>query len=368
MKISRIISLTIQTAALLSIGLWAAPAEEFGPQRPPTIHFEAPVHDFGEVLKGNIVRHDFLVKNTGFSPLEINKVKPTCGCTLAGDWPKLLQPGESGIIPIQVKTDTFRGPITKSVRVESNDPKKGVTLLQIKGNVWTPIEYPASVPLKAQTSRDTIVSKTVKIINKGEDPLTLSDIRSTNPKFKAQIKTLKQGQEFELTITALPPLQYGHNRADIVLKTNNPEMSQLKIMTYVMVTPAVDVIPTYLSLNPGRLEKPLFKYVTVRNRTGGELKLSEDKVSIDGVGITLTTLDRGNSGSYYRYKLTFPAGFEAPPGLSAQFTFKTSDKEFPKFAIPIRVRVRRAPSIRSRPSVPSPAAPRSGPSPLSGAK
>ncbi len=350
MKISRVISFTIQTATLLSISLWAAPSQEFGPQRPPAIHFETPVHNFGEVLKGNIVRHDFLVKNTGFSPLEIKKVKPTCGCTLAGDWPKRLQPGESGIIPIQVKTDTFRGPITKSVRVESNDPNRGVTLLQITGNVWMPIEYPASVPLKTQTSRDGIVSKAVKIINRSEDPLTLSGVRSTNPNFKADIKTLKHGQEFELTITTVPPLPYGPNRANIVLKTSHPEMSQLSVMTYVAVTPPVDVIPTYLRLNPGKLEKPLHKYVTVRNRTGGELKLSEDKVSIDGVGITLITLDKRNSQPYYRYKLIFPAGYDAPHGLNAQFTFKTSDKEFPEFVIPIRAGIRRAPSLRSRPS------------------
>ncbi|MCH7918088.1 MAG: DUF1573 domain-containing protein [Planctomycetes bacterium] len=354
MKTSRVISLTVQTAALLSISLWAAPSEEFGPQRPPTIHFEAPVHDFGEVSKGTIVRHDFLVENTGFSPLKIKEVKPNCGCTLADDWPKLLQPGESGIISIQVKTDNFRGPITKSVRVESNDPNKGVTLLHIKGNVWMPIEYPFSVPLKAQLSRDSIVSKAVKIINKSEDPLTLSGIRSTDPRFKADVKTLKHGREFELTITTVPPLQYGHNRANIILKTSNPEMSQLSIMTYVTVTPPVDVIPTYLRLNPGKLKKPLNKYVTVRNRTGGELKLSEAKVSIDGVGITLITLDRGNSRPYYRYQLTFPAGYEAPEGLSAQFTFKTSDKEFPQFVIPIRAGIRRAPSLRSRPSTPSP--------------
>ena len=366
MKTSRIISLAIQLVALLSVGLGAAASQGTDPQRPPTIHFETPIHNFGEVLKGDIVLHDFLVKNTGLSPLEIKNVRPTCGCTLAGDWPKRLQPGESGIIPIQLKTDNFRGPITKSVRVESNDPKKGVILLQIKGSVWTPIEYPTSVPLKAQTSRDSIVFKAVKIINKSEDPLTLSGIRSSNPKFKAEVKILKHGREFELTITTVPPLKYGPNRADIILKTSNPEMSQIKVMTYVTVTPAVDVIPTYLSLNPGTLEKPLDKYVTVRNRTGGELKLSEDKVSIDGVVITLVTLDRRNSGSYYRYKLTFPAGYEASSGLSAQFTFKTSNREFPEFVIPIRARTRRTPSLRSRPSTPSSS--RSGPSPLSGAK
>ena len=342
MKASRIVTLIIQAAALLSVDLCPTHSQEIGPKTLPKIHFEAPVHEFGEAQRGTLVRHNFVVNNTGSSPLEIKEVKPTCGCTLAGDWPKLLQPGQSGIIPIQVKTDNLRGVVTKSVRVTSNDPKDPVASLQIKGKVWTPIEYPASVILRTQKSRDSAVSKTVKITNTQEDPLTISDIRSSNPNFKAEITTLKHGKEFELTITAVPPLNYGVNRAKITVKTSNPEMSELNLTTHVTVRKLIIISPTRVKLNTGKLEKPLSKYITVSNRTEGELKLSDYKVSINGVGITLNkrnlgkhSLDKRNFGNYYRFKLTFPAGYEVPTALNAQFTFKTDKKEFPEFVVPI---------------------------------
>ncbi len=42
----------------------------------PVIEIVEPVYDFGEVPRGDIVKHDYKVLNKGTAPLEIKSVKP----------------------------------------------------------------------------------------------------------------------------------------------------------------------------------------------------------------------------------------------------------------------------------------------------
>jgi hypothetical protein len=45
-------------------------------QNIPSIHLPKPTHDFGEVPEGEVVSHDFKVKNVGEEVLKIQRVRP----------------------------------------------------------------------------------------------------------------------------------------------------------------------------------------------------------------------------------------------------------------------------------------------------
>ncbi len=42
----------------------------------PLMEIENPTYNFGEVMQGGVVKHDFQLFNRGTVPLEIKKVKP----------------------------------------------------------------------------------------------------------------------------------------------------------------------------------------------------------------------------------------------------------------------------------------------------
>src|SRR5262245_56999464 len=67
----------------------------------PKIQFAEIVHDLGKIGAGQVVRHDFIFTNTGTATLEIKEVRPSCGCTTAGTWDKQVEPGKTGLIPLQ---------------------------------------------------------------------------------------------------------------------------------------------------------------------------------------------------------------------------------------------------------------------------
>ena len=66
--------------AWLSFQVWAKekPDEETqgSLQNSPVIFLDSTSYDAGEVWEGDVVSHDFSVKNTGTSELIISKVKP----------------------------------------------------------------------------------------------------------------------------------------------------------------------------------------------------------------------------------------------------------------------------------------------------
>src|SRR5882724_4026139 len=67
----------------------------------PKIVFAEPEFEFGRVLAGQPVAHEFVFTNTGNATLLITGVTPGCHCTTAGAYSSEVAPGKSGVIPIR---------------------------------------------------------------------------------------------------------------------------------------------------------------------------------------------------------------------------------------------------------------------------
>lgn len=79
---------------------------------------------FEAVLQGDMVRHDFWIKNTAKEPLELKNVKSCCGSFLE-NYSRTIQPGQEGKITVLMLTEKFGGrSIEGTIRAETNDPKR----------------------------------------------------------------------------------------------------------------------------------------------------------------------------------------------------------------------------------------------------
>jgi hypothetical protein len=248
----------------------------------PKIEFGESDFNFGKIMSGEIVRHDFVFTNTGTITLDITDVRPGCGCTTAGEWSRRVEPGQSGSIPLQFNSSGFGGEVTKSATVACNDPGQTNIILQIIGTVWKPIEItPEMVVFNLSNDVQTNETKVARITNNLEEPLTLSDLQSTNRSFRAELKTIRPGMQFELHITAVPPFNSPSTMATLSLKTSAPQMPLLSVSAYAMVQQAVTVAPSETKVPevPQRPAKvpvaqsasPQLRIVPVRTRKAAEL-------------------------------------------------------------------------------------------------
>ncbi|MBC8109464.1 MAG: DUF1573 domain-containing protein [Verrucomicrobia bacterium] len=108
--------------------------------------FKESTKDIGKVEYNKPVTVEFAFTNTGKTPLVINDVQPSCGCT-RGDFTKEpVAPGKSGIIKL-IYSANHVGPVNKSATVTSNSATPSTTIF-IKGEVIAAAEKPAGTPQK----------------------------------------------------------------------------------------------------------------------------------------------------------------------------------------------------------------------------
>lgn len=100
----------------------------------PVIDFATKSHDFGKINEadGNVT-HVFDFTNKGKTPLVINRVQASCGCTTPAWTKSPIESEKKGTITVTYNTAGRPGTFTKTITVFSNDSINQV--LVIKGEV-----------------------------------------------------------------------------------------------------------------------------------------------------------------------------------------------------------------------------------------
>ncbi|MDD4903006.1 MAG: DUF1573 domain-containing protein [Candidatus Bipolaricaulis sp.] len=93
--------------------------------------------NFGKVIEGTIVVHTFILSNPGPQPIEIKKVRASCGCTAMALSDYSLDAGESVQLDTRVDTSGFGGDVVKSIYVDymTGSSESKTLTLHVAGNV-----------------------------------------------------------------------------------------------------------------------------------------------------------------------------------------------------------------------------------------
>ena len=121
-------------------------------------------YDFGtrRLSDESPLEHTFTLRNAGTTPVIVDRLQSSCGCTTAfldGDKDLPLTVGPGGIIPVRVSIVPHRlapGPMEKSVWVFTHGASEASVLLEITGTMQddpdtdtAPVPVPAAKPVEA---------------------------------------------------------------------------------------------------------------------------------------------------------------------------------------------------------------------------
>lgn len=120
--------------------LWAIGSLLYGQS---IIEFEKESHDFGTIQEGQIATYDFIFINKGKSPLILQSVEPSCGCTTPNYTREPIPPGGKGKITVSYNSQGRPNAFAKTVTVRTNSTEP-VKVLYIKGFVNPKAPTPAS--------------------------------------------------------------------------------------------------------------------------------------------------------------------------------------------------------------------------------
>jgi len=118
---------------LISVLLVACTADK------PSISLETMQFNFGDVVNGEIITRDVMVHNNGESPLVVETVSTSCGCTQASLEPMTIPPGEVGVLHINFDSGAHglnvTGNVTRQIFINSNDPQQPEALVEFTANI-----------------------------------------------------------------------------------------------------------------------------------------------------------------------------------------------------------------------------------------
>lgn len=138
------------------------------------------IWDFGCLPQKSEVSHTFYLPNKGSTPLAVKEIKSGCSCTSVSKIEKPIMPGDSAAIAVTFKSGRYRGAVTKTTKVFTDDPVNDIFELTIQANVIKKDESCGTIKLLPQKlewvndnnfiSGDSIIN----IANTGPDTLSVS--------------------------------------------------------------------------------------------------------------------------------------------------------------------------------------------------
>jgi len=326
------------------------PASEVkGPH--PVIKPDETTHDFGAVWVGPPLKHAYKIKNEGDAPLDISKVKPSCGCTIAGDYPKKLDPGQEGEFPFSMMSTKLRGTFEKGITISSNDPVTPELRLKLRGEVKRYVEViPSSANFGKVTSQEP-QERVLNITNNRDEPLKLTLVPSTDSKFKYDLVEKTPGKQFDLHVTAAPPFEEGTLKSTLTINTNVEQQKDLQVEVLATVPARLEVQPTVVTLTRAKTEgapvEGLSRVIKFTNYGKTPTKVLEATVDDPAVSVSVT---ERKAGEAYTIQVQMPPGYDPPPP-GRTITLKTDDAQKPVITVPIQAPPPPTPTIAARQKV-----------------
>jgi hypothetical protein len=308
----------------------------------PHIQVDPPEWDFGEIWYGEAAQGELTLKNTGQGPLEITRVKTSCGCTHAKLESQTLAPGETMPLKLTYKKDRA-GNVSQVVRIFSNDPAQPTKIIRVKGKVKPVFEGLAPISFGKLASNDH-QTRTLELKNALPEKvfLTIKDIRPNNSYYDIRLEEIEPGMHYRLTVATKPPLRSGALIANISFDTGLERIAKLSVPVRGAVVARVSVSPRTLWVSPrsspGR-ERP----VQVTYLAEQPIEITEIRTNHEGVKAKLTPAKEPRQPTRFLTRVilvTTPAAEEIPEeGTTLEIL--TSDTEFAKLEVPVR----RAPRV-----------------------
>ncbi len=239
--------------------------------------FAENTHDFGVVARGAKAEFRFQFENKYKEPVHVHSVTTSCKCTspsVTKDW---INTHEKSDIVCKFNTESFTGQRSADVTVRFDKPYWAEVKLRITGVIRGDIFFEPGIIEFGQVEQSSAPAKTVRVSHQGNSSWKISDVKSTCPFVKVQLKELFRGQgvvNYELTAQLTEAAEPGYVQNELILYVsqvqgrNSPSVNtRVPIAFTANVTSALEVSPSIVKIGPLKPEESVKTKVVVKSKT-----------------------------------------------------------------------------------------------------
>jgi hypothetical protein len=236
----------ILTCLSLQLTFAQEPNEDPNNRPVPKIKLFEETINFGKVDGGTTVNAEIKFTNEGNAPLEITKVRPSCGCMAGKLKKKIYEPGESGAIDLSYQTKNRKGLTKGYVLISSNDPEQSQARVNLKANIIQLIEIEPRILTFLDIDKNVSVTQKIHVTTKKPLLIEASLLKPTQENIEMEITPKQQtitekGADFNVTIK---PSASGRFTNSIILKSEKDLERPIELKTSIMADVTDVVIPS----------------------------------------------------------------------------------------------------------------------------
>lgn len=142
----------------------------------------------------------FEFTNTGDEPVSFSDIGISCGCLSTKPLKKSYASGESGRLVVMYNLRNRVGSQRKHIRADVSDGQHAD--LSISVNI--PPSYIVEPRLLHWRKGDDAAQKTIRLRNPNALPIQLLSLKSSHEGLPAELKTIRDGFEYEVVVSRLP--------------------------------------------------------------------------------------------------------------------------------------------------------------------
>lgn len=233
------------------------------------------VHEFGRVTSTGRLRHTFEFRNWTLRPLQISRVRTTCGCTVATYTETPIPPLGKGVVDAELNLEGKHDRVETEIHLDFGD--RGKATFALRAEV-TPLS-PARIDL-GRVMRDTATSRTFLLASaNGVDPLKVNGHQFSRPGLTAEFAPVDGAPEHvSVRVRATDELPSGPLQTVLTVHTNDPLMPEKEVTFHGFVVPPVEAVPSQVSLGYFGADKPAAAELTLRSAYGKAIELASAEV------------------------------------------------------------------------------------------
>lgn len=187
-------------AAILGLSAFMATASA----TPVSLTFEKPTVDATVEPEAASTSIAFPFENKSGETIEIIKHASPCGCISTGfkDDRLVYPPGSKGELTAVFRVGNFHGTVQKKIMVWMKDgPEGNRPPVNLTANITIPELITVTPRTLNWKTGESKAPKSYKIAVGHDKPIHITSLACTNNNFETELKTLRDGMEYELTVT-----------------------------------------------------------------------------------------------------------------------------------------------------------------------